>query len=226
MQPNGVSIGSLANVYKIDNPDVKGVQIYSKNARSTITYAESGQVYVGDVSNAFSKENTNAQVLASGTVVVEDNRREINFRCLQIKSNVPDTVKPLLSIGLLDSDTGFVKFDNGIEDNFLNTAFFPLDVCLKISDIPPLQAFADIADQSSEMYIKAEEDVVCRADRTTAVLKLYTTEACDNTNSQNVEINLGTAFSFQGQFVIARCWRPSENPIFQYINETYKFDNN
>ena len=77
---------------------------------------------------------------------------------------------------VVDQSFGFgyriCNVDNGIEDNFLNTAFFPLDMPENL-DIPPLQAFADIADQSSEMYIKAEEGVVCRADRTTAVLKLY-----------------------------------------------------
>ena len=218
VHPDGTAMGKMCNVYKTDDPSVRGIQIYSDRAKNAITYTTMGQVFIGDVSSEFSQNNEKASVLVEGSVVVEDNSRQVNFKCLQIKS-MPPPEERTLSISMMNSEASLSRWYNGNANDFFNTAYFDLNVCYSVNDIPVLHPFLT----STSGSVKATS-TTCIAGMEEARLQYYTGTSCQN-DGVDVSILLDTPLLLEGNLhVSARCWTPGSGGNISTITDIYSLD--
>ena len=220
---DGTSVGKLCNVYKLDDPTVTGIQIYSEGARNSITYSTEGQVFVGDVSREFTAQNTKATVLTQGSVVVEDSIPG-SFNCLQLKGiNTANYEYPLLAIYNVNTNTEFLKWSNGIQNNFFNEAYFEPDECYIIDlHAPHLRAFDDVLNQ----YVTVKtSDSTCQNGQTLAYLSFYADSSCESSIPVSLPLDEPKTMDEGTMQAILRCWLPSDGANVSSVRDVFTFTN-
>lgn len=204
---NGNTVGTLSNVFDLSNPSRTGVQVFSKGANQAITFAQNGQVSIGTIDHSLYDSNKKASLLVGGDVVVDASARTINYKCQNIQTFAPGQHVPHLSVSTHTANE-FIRYENGVEDYFQNTAYFNLSQCYPMEELPFLTLYNTDLPQNS--YIKTNE-LTCQNEKSTATVFTYLNSDCSGSVS-SVDISLNTVYSSQKttRKITFRCWLPSD----------------